>query len=167
MREIKRMIEDVVDQMKTDEKEVNVILVGGGSILVDPNWRLKGVEEVVMPPNFGCANAFGAATAQVSGTVDKIASFTPETKEKVREEFKQMAIKAAVDAGAIEGTIEVIPSDVPLSYMTGVSRMIYKAVGDLDCTTFKESGGMVEVDPTVLAGLVVDDKPFEEEVHEE
>jgi len=63
MQEIKRMIEDVVDQMKTDEKEVKVILVGGGSFLVDPNWRLKGAEKVVMPPNFGCANAFGAATA--------------------------------------------------------------------------------------------------------
>jgi len=51
--------------------------------------------------------------------------------------------------------------------MPGFSRMIYKAVGDLDCAKFKESGGMVEVDSSVIAGLTFDDKPFEEEVHQE
>lgn len=39
----------------------------------------------------------------------------------------------AIKNGAIAETIEVIPDEVPLSYLPGLaSRMIIKAIGDLD-----------------------------------
>lgn len=56
---IRELIEDAIDQMKTDRKEVPVILVGGGSIILPK--EMNGVSEVIVPENYDAANAIGAA----------------------------------------------------------------------------------------------------------
>jgi hypothetical protein len=49
--------------MKTEARDVTLIAVGGGAFLVPD--RLAGISEVVRVPHGDCANAVGAATAQI------------------------------------------------------------------------------------------------------
>lgn len=48
--------------MKTSPEPVNVLLVGGGSIVAPEN--LKGVARLIRPQFFSVANAVGAAMAK-------------------------------------------------------------------------------------------------------
>src|SRR6266704_1708114 len=56
--EIHRLAEDALDRMKTSAAPARVILVGGGSVLI--NRDLKGVSELTIPSEAGVANAIGA-----------------------------------------------------------------------------------------------------------
>ena len=56
--------------MKTEAGDVTLIAVGGGAFLVPD--RLAGISEVVRVPHGDCANAVGAATAQISGETDQV-----------------------------------------------------------------------------------------------
>jgi hypothetical protein len=58
------------DRMKTEAGDVTLIAVGGGAFLVPD--RLAGISEVVRVPHGDCANAVGAATAQISGETDQV-----------------------------------------------------------------------------------------------
>ena len=49
-------------RMKTSPEDINVLLVGGGSIIVP--GALAGVKEIIRPPFFSVANAVGAAMAK-------------------------------------------------------------------------------------------------------
>ena len=60
---VETMVEESVDRMKTEAGDVPLIAVGGGAFLVPD--RLEGVSEVVRVPHGDCANAVGAAIAQV------------------------------------------------------------------------------------------------------
>jgi N-methylhydantoinase A/oxoprolinase/acetone carboxylase beta subunit len=64
------MIEDAVDRMKTDARDLPLIAVGGGAFLVPD--RLEGISRVIRVPHGDCANAVGAAIAQISGETDQI-----------------------------------------------------------------------------------------------
>jgi len=63
-------LEDAIDRMKTEAGEVTLIAVGGGAFLVPD--RLAGISQVIRVPHGDCANAVGAAIAQVSGETDQI-----------------------------------------------------------------------------------------------
>lgn len=52
------MLEENIDKMKTCEDEIDVILVGGGTILVDPSRKLVGVKNVHKPAYFEVINIF-------------------------------------------------------------------------------------------------------------
>ena len=56
--EIHRLAEDALDRMKTSGKPARVVLVGGGSVLI--NRELKGASELTVPAQAGVANAIGA-----------------------------------------------------------------------------------------------------------
>ena len=56
--------------MKTDARELPLIAVGGGAFLVPD--RLAGISQVSHVPHGDCANAVGAAIAQVSGETDQV-----------------------------------------------------------------------------------------------
>ncbi|XP_064601180.1 LOW QUALITY PROTEIN: uncharacterized protein LOC135467341 [Liolophura sinensis] len=73
---IQVMLEDCIDQIKISKDDTAVILVGGGSILVDNSSSLRGVKRLIKPPHFQVANAIGAAICQVSSTVDYVVSLT-------------------------------------------------------------------------------------------
>ena len=57
------MVGDVIDLMKTSSDEVDVILVGGGSVLIPEDTKWIGVSKIIKPEHFGCANALGAVIA--------------------------------------------------------------------------------------------------------
>lgn len=54
---ITRRLERVVDLVKTSSKELDLILVGGGSMIVLD--EIKGVRRIIRPPHFDVANAVG------------------------------------------------------------------------------------------------------------
>lgn len=128
---IKNMIEEGIDRVKLNKEDVPVILVGGGSILV--NGKLKGASEVLIPDHSDVANAIGASLAQAGGEIDKIYSYSEMGREKSLENAKNDAINRALQAGAIEDTIKIIElEEIPLSYLpSGSVRIHAKAVGDI------------------------------------
>ncbi|XP_022808013.1 uncharacterized protein LOC111345029 [Stylophora pistillata] len=133
MAEIKRKIEAAIDLVKFSGEDQPVILVGGGSVLVDLSQTLKGASKVFCPPNYQVANAVGAALSKVSGTFDHVVPLKNTTRENAWEEAERGARKRAVEAGADEQTLEVIDKEeVPLAYLPGnVVRFYLKVVGDL------------------------------------
>lgn len=137
---IKDMLEKIIDTMKTSPEDIPVVLVGGGAIIA-PN-RLTGASKVVKPNWSGVANAIGAATALVSGTVDLVVSTESKTKAQITEDLSQKAIDAAVFNGASRQTVGVVEMDsFPLQYIADKSRMIVKAVGNFDYTRSVDETG--------------------------
>ncbi len=129
-RKIQEMVENAIDKMKTSAKDVEVILVGGGSVLIGD--KLEGVETIYKPENFSVANAIGAAIGQVSGQIEKIFSLSEMTREEAIETAKEMAANEAIKAGADPQTVEIIDvEDVPMAYLGEALRIRVKAVGDL------------------------------------
>ncbi|MFO7550697.1 MAG: hydantoinase/oxoprolinase family protein [Haliea sp.] len=128
---IHTMVESAIDRMKTSRRDVPVILVGGGSILVSRD--LKGASEVLVPENFGVANAIGAAMAQVGGEVDRIYSYEEMGREAAIRAAKEQAAAGCVTAGAQADSINIIEvEELPLGYLPGGAvRLRVKAVGDL------------------------------------
>ena len=131
VREIHRLAEDALDRMKTSSAAAKVILVGGGSVLI--NRELRGVSELTIPAQAGVANAIGAAIAQVSGEVDRIFSYEKLGRAAAMEQARAEAIEDAVRAGASPPSVTIVDvEELPLQYLPGGAvRVRVKAVGDL------------------------------------
>lgn len=131
MSEIGNLIEDSVDAMKVSNADVELVLVGGGSIILPD--KIAGASKVVKPAHFGCANAIGSAISKVSGTFEKLMNYEELPREESLEKAKNEAIELAVEAGAVRDTVEIIEvEDVPLSYYPGnTNRVKVKASGNL------------------------------------
>ena len=131
MSAIRTLVEDAIDSMKISSADSDVILVGGGSIVLPED--LSGAAKVVKPDHFGCANAIGSAISKVSGTYEKLINYDELPREQALAQAKADAVELAVEAGAIRETVEIIEvEDVPLAYYPGnTSRVKIKAAGDL------------------------------------
>ena len=124
------MLEDCVDRARVSAEPLPVIVVGGGSILVDA--PIGGLD-IVKPEHFAVANAVGAAIAQVSGEVDRVYSLSEIGRDEALDDARRQAGEAAVSAGADRDSIEIVDiEDVPLAYLPGnATRVRVKAVGEL------------------------------------
>ena len=131
MAAIREMVEECLDALKLSNDDVDVILVGGGSIVLPK--ELAGTAHVYNPEHFGCANAIGAAISKVSGNYEQLIDYNQIPREQALEQARQEAARLAAEAGAIEETIEIIEvEDVPLAYCVGnTCRVRVKAAGDL------------------------------------
>ena len=132
MAVIRSLVEDSVDAMKVSNADVDLILVGGGSIILPE--KISGAATVLKPEHFGCANAIGSAISKVSGTYEKLMNYDELPREQSLEKAKNEAIELAVEAGAVRETVEIIEmEDVPLAYYPGnTNRVKIKAAGDLN-----------------------------------
>ncbi|MGV0034778.1 MAG: hydantoinase/oxoprolinase family protein, partial [Candidatus Azotimanducaceae bacterium WSBS_2022_MAG_OTU7] len=74
VRAIHTKLENAIDKMKTSSEDLPVILVGGGSVLI--NGGIKGASEIIRPNYAPVANAIGASIAQVGGEVDRVYSYS-------------------------------------------------------------------------------------------
>lgn len=128
---ITRDIEDAIDRMKTSAEAVDVVLVGGGSILVPD--KLEGVGRIVRPDHYDAANAIGAALGEVSGETERIYSLDEMTYDEAMADAKSNAVEQAVLAGADRATVQIVLSeDIPLAYMPGNALLVkVKAAGRL------------------------------------
>lgn len=131
LRQITAMTETGIDKMKTSAKDLPVVLVGGGSILLPE--RLKGASAVIRPLHSQYANAIGAAIAQVSGEIDRIWPLEQTNRQQAVAEAKAEATRMAVRAGADPETVAIVDlEDVPLAYLpSNALRIRAKAVGAL------------------------------------
>lgn len=131
MAVIRGLVEDSVDAMKVSNADVDLILVGGGSVILPEN--IGGAASVLKPAHFGCANAIGSAISKVSGTFEKLMNYDELPREASLEKAKQAAVELAVEAGALRESVEIIEvEDVPLAYYPGnTNRVKVKAAGDL------------------------------------
>lgn len=135
LREINRMIQSVIEEMKVSADEPVVILVGGGSILVVHD-ELKGVVSCICPPHHDSANAVGAAIAKVAGEVDTIEILQTQDEREVLQKVTARAVGAAVRKGAAQEDVRIVSIDkIPLQYVSNkATRFVVKAVGRLDAT---------------------------------
>lgn len=133
---IRKHLSDDIDKMKTAAGDLPLIVVGGGGFLVPD--ELPGISETVRPENAGVANAIGAAFAQVSGEVDVIYTRSTRSRESALEEAKALARERAVNAGALENSIQIAEIDeTPMSYLAEPGAIIrVKAIGDADIERF-------------------------------
>ncbi|MFC7047870.1 hydantoinase/oxoprolinase N-terminal domain-containing protein [Emcibacter nanhaiensis] len=129
---IHQILENGIERMKTDETPVPLILVGGGSVLVDR--PLKGVSEIFLPEHAGVANAVGASIAMIGSEVEKVMPLPEGGNEAVIRELEKEAIEKVIVAGGKPGTVEIADVEVvPLPLMSGrEARIRIKAVGGLN-----------------------------------
>jgi N-methylhydantoinase A/oxoprolinase/acetone carboxylase beta subunit len=127
---IAEMLEDCVERARISPEPLPVIVVGGGTILVEK--PIAGLE-LIKPDHYACANAVGAAIAQVSGEVDRVYALAEISRDAALTDAKSQAVEAAVAAGARRETVEIVDvEDVPLAYLPGnATRVRIKAVGEL------------------------------------
>jgi N-methylhydantoinase A/oxoprolinase/acetone carboxylase beta subunit len=127
--EAARMAEEAIDRMKTESGDVPLIAVGGGAFLIPD--KLPGVSQVIHVEHGDCANAVGAAIAQVSGECDQI--FKDMSRRDAIAAAQGIANDRAVAAGADRKSLSTIESeDMPLAYLPGNSvRVRVRVVGDV------------------------------------
>jgi N-methylhydantoinase A/oxoprolinase/acetone carboxylase beta subunit len=133
LAEIKTRIAEAVDRMKTVAGDIPVVVVGGGSILLDA--ALPGASRLVRPDHHAVANAVGAAIPQVGGQVDRTYSIgTDLTRERALERAQAEAVGQAVAAGGVADTVRVVDvEELAIAYVPGNAlRVKVRAVGDLD-----------------------------------
>jgi N-methylhydantoinase A/oxoprolinase/acetone carboxylase beta subunit len=122
-------IEDSVDRMKTDARELPLIAVGGASFLVP--HRVEGISQVIRVPHGDCANAVGAAIAQISGETDQI--YRDLSREEAIIAAEAQARDRAVAAGADRHTLHTVDiEDMPLAYLPGNTlRVRVRVAGEM------------------------------------
>jgi N-methylhydantoinase A/oxoprolinase/acetone carboxylase beta subunit len=135
------LLTEGIDRVKTSPADVPVIAVGGGSILVPD--RLPGASAILRPQHSDCANAIGAAIAQVSGAIDRIWHMEGRSRDSILAEAKEMAIEKACRSGADPNTIEIIEiEEIPLAYLPGNAvRLRVKVAGWLKLPNQERSEG--------------------------
>jgi N-methylhydantoinase A/oxoprolinase/acetone carboxylase beta subunit len=124
--QVRDKIGQLVFKMRGEEKDLPVILVGGGSALL-PAFLLGSDYQV--PPHFDVANAYGAALAEISGTVDAVVSL--QRREEVLEELYERARQKAIDQGANPTTLRLVDQQIiPYSYIPNqMARVIVRYSG--------------------------------------
>jgi N-methylhydantoinase A/oxoprolinase/acetone carboxylase beta subunit len=127
------MIETHADRIKTKAGDAILLAVGGGSFLIPD--RLQGVSRVVRVEHGSCANAVGAAIAQVSGEVDQV--FQGLDRAEAISRGRVLAEQRAVEAGADPHKLTLVEAeDIPIAYLPGHAlRVRIKVVGNIASRT--------------------------------
>ncbi|SBV99133.1 Hydantoinase A [uncultured Alphaproteobacteria bacterium] len=113
---VHRGIADLADRMKTDARDIPLIAVGGGAMLIPE--AVPGFSEILHVPHHAVANAVGAAITRISGEVDRI--FRDMSRAEAIDAARTLATEKAVAAGADPASIEVVEmEDLPIAYLPG------------------------------------------------
>ncbi|KAF2464112.1 DUF917-domain-containing protein [Lindgomyces ingoldianus] len=129
--EVKRMLERVIDTMKTSPEDLPVLLVGGGAVIAPD--ELVGASRVIKPEWSGVANAIGAAMARVSAVIDTVKSTEKRTPKELLALISEDARQKTIEAGASQESVAVVEMEtLPLQYIANTTRFIVRAAGDFD-----------------------------------
>jgi N-methylhydantoinase A/oxoprolinase/acetone carboxylase beta subunit len=124
--QVRKSILQLVCKMQGESMNLSVILVGGGAGLLPASFLTI---PYTIPPHFDVANAYGAALAEIAGTVDTVVSL--QNREEILESLHEAAKQKAVDAGAKKETLRLIDQQIiPYSYIPNhLARVIIKYCG--------------------------------------
>ena len=144
LEQARQKIEDTVDRMKTEAGDLPLIAVGGGAFLVPD--RVAGISQVVRVPHGDCANAVGAAIAQVSGETDQVYRDLGRAEAIALAEVQ--ARERAVAAGADRASLDTVDvEDMPLAYLPGNAlRVRVRVAGEMASPTRQGGSGGYERD---------------------
>ncbi|WP_342574621.1 hydantoinase/oxoprolinase family protein [Paenibacillus sp. FSL M8-0142] len=129
--EISAIVEQAIDKMKTSSEDVQLVLVGGGSIIIPDS--IRGVAGMMKVENGSVANAIGASIAQISGQYEQIYIYARKPREACLKDAEAKAVKQAKLAGADSDTIELVEvEETPLAYHPeNATRLRVKVVGKM------------------------------------
>lgn len=115
-------LHDAVRIMRGNKKSLPVLAVGGGAFF------LKNIADAI-PENSGVANAYGAALAEVSCTVDTVVCLID--RERAVSSIKERAIQGACDKGADAKGVRIVDIQViPYHYIPSkMGRIVVTASG--------------------------------------
>lgn len=124
--QVKETIKDLIVKMRGEYRTTPIVFVGGGSALLPPNFFQ---EEYQIPSFFNVANAYGAALAEISGTVDTIVSL--QNRKEVLDELCEKAKQKAINQGANERTLRLVDQQIiSYSYVPNqMARVIIRYCG--------------------------------------
>ncbi|KAL8612768.1 hypothetical protein ACOMHN_033438 [Nucella lapillus] len=167
---IRHIVEEAIDSVRVSNEPLPLILVGGGSYLLDfKQVKMAGVSEVHLPEHYGVANAIGAALGQVSGGVDSVVVLEhyldtdtldtrvlqarrdlPPAASQVREGV--VALEHYLDTAALDTRLLQARRDLP----PAASQV--KAVGDLltSPTRSDDASGEAWTEPSGIDVLSID-----------
>lgn len=130
-RIVNEQIASSIELMKVNADSIDVILVGGGSVIVNPDYHQQN--KLNLPTNYDVANAIGASIVQISGSHEGIYAMKGQDNKAIVARATERAIENAISSGAKADTIEVVDIEQnPLSYHPEEAYVIKtKVVGDL------------------------------------
>lgn len=125
------MLNNAIEMMKPGGKDMPVILVGGGAVLVTQG--LDAASTLHRPKNADVANAIGAAIAQVGAESERMLSYRETPRQEAIALVTQAATQRAVKAGADAATIRAVDiEETAVPYMDeGATRLRVKVIGEL------------------------------------
>lgn len=128
---MRAMLDQSIDMMKPGGKDMPVILVGGGSVLVTDG--LEAAAKLHRPKHADVANAIGAAIAQVGAESERMVSYRTTPRDEILEDITQAATQRAIQAGADPSTIRAVDiEETAVPYMDeGATRVRVKVIGEL------------------------------------
>jgi len=124
------LVRRAVDRARGGDEHTPVIMVGGGAPLLR---TLLPRYHPIIPERHAVANAVGAATAPVSGRVDRVVSLDGVSRRDMMASAVSDAVARAIMAGADATTVRIVSTeDAPLAYLPGnLTRVRVKAIGAL------------------------------------
>ncbi|WAR12741.1 hypothetical protein MAR_026921 [Mya arenaria] len=129
-----------IDKLRLNNRDLPLILVGEGNIIVGKQSKFGGIFEIIVPDNFDVANAVGAAMTSVYKVVDydqfvfRQVHYNNEHEQTEKKTRQRLFQSIAIANGALPGSLTVVEmEDVALTYIPGnASRIKIKIVGKLD-----------------------------------
>jgi N-methylhydantoinase A/oxoprolinase/acetone carboxylase beta subunit len=127
INEAVRKIYELISKIGPEEKQLPIIMIGGGSSLL-PKTLLDN--RFIIPPYAHVANAYGAALSQISAVIDTVVSL--EDRNQVLENLQQQAIQAAIQKGADFKNVKIVNIEIlPYHYVPNrMARVIVRASGN-------------------------------------
>ncbi|MFV0248567.1 MAG: hydantoinase/oxoprolinase N-terminal domain-containing protein [Tenacibaculum sp.] len=127
---IRSKIEDLVDKLKTDARDITVIACGGGAFLLPE--KIRGASEVLFPKHREVANAFGACISQISSEKEIVINTLNKDENKELQSLLFETEKDLLKKGASKKSIYIIAKEsVPLAYLPGATKLKVKLCGNL------------------------------------
>lgn len=108
--------------------DIPLVLVGGGALL----FKNSEIANICIIPEFAdVANAYGAALAEISGTVDTVVKL--DNRQEILNKLIEQAMQKAVENGAQERSLRLVDKQVlPFSYIPGnLARVKITVVGKM------------------------------------
>jgi N-methylhydantoinase A/oxoprolinase/acetone carboxylase beta subunit len=126
INEAVRKIYELISKFSPEELQLPIVLIGGGASLLPKNLLDS---RFIIPPYAHVANAYGAALAEISATIDTVVSL--DNRQQVMDQLQEQAIQSAIQRGADYKTVKVVDINIiPYHYMPNrLARVIVRASG--------------------------------------